>query len=1351
MQDKPEIAPNEVRAIRERLGLSQVEAGELIGGGPSAFTKYEAGAVKPAASVIHLLRLLEANPGVMPTLKGHISPSTAIGAISPFEVTGTDIASLTERTFPRLLRRLLNAEAEANGLPAYGVHVASNINAPDGGEDGRITWNDGPSGTPFLPSRLNQFQLKTGKILPAAAGKDVLTKKGAVKDMVRSILEDGGHYIMLCAHPYAEQDIEVRETRIRKALRNAGMTVSDEQVDFRDADQIATWVNRHPPIATWVKEQTQPGTIGPFRSWSHWMGRTEHNQSPWVEDERLPALRAHLREKVTEPRKFVRVVGLSGIGKSRLTLEALRATEEDEAAGPFLSDIVMYAAQSEVGAETINSVVQNLADSGTRAIVVADDCDAETHRILVGMVSRQSSRLSLVTIDYEIPSGTLDENTLKVAEASSSVTGAIIDHVFPGLPSEDQRRLAHFSTGFPEVAIRIGAAWGKSIPIAHATDDTLVDAFVLGRRRRDPELLLKSAALLAASGLVGVERPGGQLALVPPAHDHLSEIASLGRSLTYHDLRFAINQFVNRGVVKRRGRLAVLQPRPIAMKLAERQWEEWSPNLWDEVLADSASRHLKTQAARQLALLNTTGISQEVVRHVCRPGGPFDGFDGICKAGHAEVLSALAEINSAVVADQIERSLGGIEYLTEVRDDVRHHLVWALEKIAFHPHTFEDGARLLLRLAAADNETGDNHATGRFKALFPILLGGTAADGTARLSFLDEVASTEDSAQRAIVAEALLSGSKTHSFSRTLGAEIQGSRPALDPWHPATSNEAADYIEGGVTRLAQLAMQDNEAGVTARTGLGQALRALVLEGFIDTVETVTHQVDAATGYWPEAVNSLRMVLAYDTENINPEVTDRVRALVAVLQPKSLESRIRSLVTELSWDYLEDEEPNIEKRFQRQVEEVRELASELLTQPVILSGALPELSRGQQRIAYVFGAAIAELHDSPLEWLEPVTQAVVGVPEHERNYDLLSGFVTGLKINHPDAIDAFKRRAAQSRELAPALPHVCWRLGIITASDIQLVIGSLQAGVLPPWPLNQWPHGGVLAEVPAPTVAPLFDTLFDHSAEAFAVAVGLMDMYTHRAPEKFEALRPQVLKLAENATRWTQMAGLQDYQFELIMRRMLSKGRQDTDACATALALAKALTNINEFNDGLLMKPVVNQLLSSFPEIAWPLIGQAIVSDKQRALSLEFILGNPFSFGREPHPLILSLPENTLFAWCHAHPASAPAFAAKIVPVLAAPQDSASGWSLHPVTARLLDEFGERDDVRQAIDRNIHTFSWMGSMTTYFAPYKEPLSRLLNHAKPEVRRWAKTMLRGIDNAVTNAHNMDEEDKARWEVQ
>ena len=63
-----EMAPEEIRAVREQLGLSQTEAGELLGGGPRAFTKYETGTIKPSASVINLLRVLQADPAAAATL-----------------------------------------------------------------------------------------------------------------------------------------------------------------------------------------------------------------------------------------------------------------------------------------------------------------------------------------------------------------------------------------------------------------------------------------------------------------------------------------------------------------------------------------------------------------------------------------------------------------------------------------------------------------------------------------------------------------------------------------------------------------------------------------------------------------------------------------------------------------------------------------------------------------------------------------------------------------------------------------------------------------------------------------------------------------------------------------------------------------------------------------------------------------------------------------------------------------------------------------------------------------------------------------------------------------------------------
>ncbi len=1338
--DNREIAPEEIRALRQQLDLTQVEAGELIGGGPRAFTKYEAGSVKPTAAVVNLLRLLEANPKAITTLKGGTVSPIPADTTSPFEVDGENIAALNVPTFTQLLRRLLNAEAHVHNLPRQGIHVASNVHTADGGEDGRIVWQGGPSNTPFVPSRLCQFQLKTGNVTPAKAGRDVLTDRHEVKEMVRSVLQNSGNYIMLCAHPYAQRQIEDRKASIRNAIEKAGLTIDDEQIDFRDADQIAFWVNQHPSVATWVKEQTQPGTIGPFRSWSHWGGRHEHDQSPWVEDERLPPLRTELRRHLTEPRKVVRVVGLSGVGKSRLVIEALRPTEEEEPTGLLLCDLVMYSVQSEVGSEGIIPVVQTLADSGARAVVVVDNCELATHQVLASMTLRQSSRLSLVTIDNEVPTGTLDDMTLKIDEANPSVIESIINQVSPGLQSEDQRRLVRFSKGFPKIAISIRQAWDRNVPIAHATEKNLVNTFVLGRKPQDPELLLQSSALLAVFGLVSVD---------PTPNRQLREIATLGRNLSEDDLYASIIDLAERGVARRRGRFVILQPRPIAMGLAERQWQQWNQAKWDRVLSGDINPDLKVQAAGQLALLNTTEIAPKVVQQVCRIGGPFDGYAGICSAGHARVLSALAAIDPEIVSYQIERSLSDVEDLLQIKGDTRRHLVCALEKIAFHASTFDHGARLLLRLALSENEEWSNNATGQFKALFQMFLGNTTADGDARLALLDDAAGTEDPQQRAIIAEALVAGSETHSFSRMVGVESQGSRPAMSPWQPATNKEVAEYFEGCVERLAQFAGENSKAGELARKGLGHTLRFLAINGYIDRAEAIVHQVTSNSGYWLEALNGLGDALTYHAEAMKPEAASRIRILIEELKPKDMKSRIRFIVSEMPWDYLDEGDHDYEARGERQVEAVRELAVDLLGQPKVLAEVLPSLSCDQHRMAYNLGMAMAELADAPLNWFEPIVRAAVGAPENSRNFDLLSGFVRGIAKEHSETVDVFKRRMAQTPALAPAFPQVCWSLGL-TASDVQLAVEALQDGLLPPWRFRQWTLGRALAEVPTPVVAQLLDVLLDHSAEAYEEAVELMSMHTYGEPGSFEGLRPQILKAAANIARWKPAANdWNETKFEQILTWMLDKGREDPDARTLALTLAKTVANVEDFSTERLLRPVIRKLLSNFPEIVWPIIGQAIVSDERRAMLLELDFGDAFAFGRESNPVIQSLPEDTLFGWCHAYTEHAPAFAAKTVPVLA-PQGDGAVRPLNPLMIRLLDEFGERDDVQRAVMSNIHTFGWSGSMTTYFAQFEEPLTNLLQHPKLKLRRWARDVLREIHTSIESARSHDEEYDAQNEI-
>jgi HTH-type transcriptional regulator/antitoxin MqsA len=62
------LGPEEIKRIRKRLGLTQEAAGEVIGGGPRAFQKYETGDLLPSRAISSALVLLDHDPAALAVL-----------------------------------------------------------------------------------------------------------------------------------------------------------------------------------------------------------------------------------------------------------------------------------------------------------------------------------------------------------------------------------------------------------------------------------------------------------------------------------------------------------------------------------------------------------------------------------------------------------------------------------------------------------------------------------------------------------------------------------------------------------------------------------------------------------------------------------------------------------------------------------------------------------------------------------------------------------------------------------------------------------------------------------------------------------------------------------------------------------------------------------------------------------------------------------------------------------------------------------------------------------------------------------------------------------------------------------
>mgnify|MGYP003430705931 FL=1 len=58
-----------IKAVRKKLGLTQEEAGRIIGGGRRAFQKYERGTMQPSEAAVGLIEILDRHPEEVITLR----------------------------------------------------------------------------------------------------------------------------------------------------------------------------------------------------------------------------------------------------------------------------------------------------------------------------------------------------------------------------------------------------------------------------------------------------------------------------------------------------------------------------------------------------------------------------------------------------------------------------------------------------------------------------------------------------------------------------------------------------------------------------------------------------------------------------------------------------------------------------------------------------------------------------------------------------------------------------------------------------------------------------------------------------------------------------------------------------------------------------------------------------------------------------------------------------------------------------------------------------------------------------------------------------------------------------------
>ena len=326
-----------------------------------------------------------------------------------FDISKDQLLRLSDVDLRELVARLCEAELSRAGAPVSAVRWGGAQTASDGGLDVEILVKGQEFAGDFVPRAWTGIQVKKSSMPAGEIAKEMSPEK-VLRPIFPELVRHNGCYIIVSlADDPAGTRLGDREKAMQEQIESV-KGLGDLRMEFYGRGRLADWLRQYPGVQLWARKKLGLQLSGwrPFEGWS--------TTPPGVEDDliceagvaiALPGGRDKLgilqgidgiREIVRSSGKAVRIVGLSGVGKSRIVQALFEETVGNE---PLDKNLVIYVDLGEAPDPSVQTVLERLAAEERPAIMVLDNCSSDAHNRIAGQVA-SSPNLRLVTVEYDI-------------------------------------------------------------------------------------------------------------------------------------------------------------------------------------------------------------------------------------------------------------------------------------------------------------------------------------------------------------------------------------------------------------------------------------------------------------------------------------------------------------------------------------------------------------------------------------------------------------------------------------------------------------------------------------------------------------------------------------------------------------------------------------------------------------------------------------------------------------------------------------------------------------------------------------------------------------------------------------
>lgn len=683
--------------------------------------------------------------------------------------------------FATFVNELLRLELASTGLGGGHLTTTYRENVSDEGIDTGLRHT---VATRYVPAGESAWQFKAGDLGPAGCRTELRNAKSA-----RRVLEAGGVYRLAVGADLNAAKVRRRLAALEEEAAALGIDVHPDTFRVFNAVDLADWASDYPAMAASALIGGVGDGVIPFHAWAEFsrMGGT------WVDSTSRQDLAAEVHRTITDPAApSLHVEGVSGVGKSRAVLEALRG--EDFAA------LVVYVPSAGVP----TAVPHRLHAHKRQAIVIIDHCDAEQHELLSEQLP-QTSTVKLITIGE--PSGHRPVvRPYQLPRMEQDALWRLARAYRPSLPPEHCQVVVDVADGNPKLAQLLAddlASQPRGTVVELLTDDVINS--LVSRAVPDGPAFLACLVLALLPAVRFDDDAHGELACLAAAFD-----------LTVNDLRSASNQLDRVKLVNHQGSYRAIAPYPLALYLAGRAWRELHDRIERRLLptVDVTMAEPLFRRAVDCGALDSAG---PVVMRQLGLGGQYATLDPWGRGAESTLLIHFAALAPRATGDYLTHVLAGMtdEHVASVPS--RTVFTRAAERLAWHTATFHGSADMLLMLAATTvsdypgppDNLARNSSVRSWTDLFGVHLPTTAARPDRRLRYLRTTANSADARHRILSVEA---ARRILTFDELSSAAAGMQGTLLTEPRGAVTNpeEATRYLCGAMDLLGDLARDKND-------------------------------------------------------------------------------------------------------------------------------------------------------------------------------------------------------------------------------------------------------------------------------------------------------------------------------------------------------------------------------------------------------------------------------------------------------------------------------------------------------------------------------------------------------------